>query len=113
MPNTTVDKYTVGFGVSLAITSLLNALILVIKETSPPVMAWMRSALGHHWITHGVIVILVFVVLGFILSGLNLETRWDARKVWRAILAAVLISALVTAAFFFPELKGPGTSIKY
>lgn len=113
MANAQVDKYTVGFGLSLAIMSLVNAVILLVKELNPSVMAALRGALGHHWTTHGVIVIVCFLVLGYALSGAHLESKYDSRLLWKTILWAVVISAIVTMVFFFPELKGSGMVIKY
>ena len=66
MENTPMDKYTAGFGLSLALTSLLNVAIVFVKEKNDTVMSVMKAALGHHWITHGAIVIALFLIFGFI-----------------------------------------------
>lgn len=108
MMNTPMEKYTAGFGLSLVVTSLLNAVILVVKEKSDAVMSAMKAALGHHWTTHGVILITVFVVLGFIFSTMKLETRWDSQKMLKYIIGAVIISGVVIAGFFLPNLKIAG-----
>ena len=94
MTNIQMEKYTAGFGLSLIVTSLLNAVILLIKETNDSVMSAMRAALGHHWTTHGAIVIIVFVVLGF-------------------IILATIIGGIIVAGFFLPNLKVAGSGIKY
>jgi uncharacterized membrane protein YcfT len=112
MTNTQMEKYTAGFGLSLVVTSLLNAVILLIKETNDSVMSAMRAALGHHWTTHGVIVITVFVVLGFIFSSLKLEKRWDSHKMLKYIIWATILSGAIVAGFFLPHLKVAG-AIKY
>jgi len=103
-----MEKYTAGFGLSLVVTSLLNAVILVVKELSAPVMSMMKAALGHHWTTHGVILITVFVILGFIFSSIKLETRWDSQKMLKYIIWAVIISGIIIAGFFLPQLKIAG-----
>lgn len=100
MSSTTMDKYSGGFGLSLVITSLLNAVILVVKETSPSLMDAMKSALGHHWTTHGVAVILTFIVLGFVFSGLNIGKGWHADRLLISIIVATVASGLVIAGFF-------------
>lgn len=112
MENSRMDKYTAGFGMSLAVTSVLNAIILVIKEENDAVMKAMKAALGHHWTTHGVIVIIVFVVLGFVLSSMKLETKFDSHRILKYIIWGVAIGGAVTVGFFLPNLKLAGM-IKY
>ena len=48
MENRAVSKYTTSFGLSLALTSVLNALLVVVKEKSPAVQAGMKSLTGHN-----------------------------------------------------------------
>ena len=44
-----VGARAAAFGVSLGITSLFNALLVVVKETNEDtVLAWMKAATGHH-----------------------------------------------------------------
>jgi hypothetical protein len=113
MSNIQMEKYTAGFGLSLIVTSLLNAIILLIKETNDSVMAAMRAALGHHWTTHGAIVIIVFVVLGFVFSCMKIEEKWDSQKMLKFIILATIISGVIIAGYFLPNLKVAGSGIKY
>ncbi|HYA14879.1 MAG TPA: hypothetical protein VEF33_11120 [Syntrophales bacterium] len=112
MENTQMNKYAAGFGISLVVTSFLNAVILIIKEKNDAVMSAMKAALGHHWTTHGVIVIIVFFVLGFIFSGMKLEEKFDDRQMLKYIAWAVIISVFIIAGFFLPNLKLAGV-MKY
>jgi len=69
MSTNTVDKNTFAFGRSLAIVSILNSLLVILKERSEPLMGLMKTATGHHWITHGLIVLLLFLAIGFVLRN--------------------------------------------
>ena len=113
MTNTKMDRYTAGFGLSLAVTSLLNAVILLVKETSTSVMNAMKAATGHHWTTHSIIVIILFVLLGFVFSSMKIETKWDFQRMLRYIIWATIISVVIIAGFFLPNLKVAGVGIKY
>jgi len=62
---------TVGFGLSTAIASILSLLLVLVKETQKPVFTVMANLTSHHWITHGLVVVVLFVVLGFLLSKVN------------------------------------------
>jgi hypothetical protein len=112
MENTLMDKYAAGFGISLVVTSFLNAVILIVKEKNDAVMSAMKAVLGHHWTTHGAIVVIVFLVLGFIFSGMKLETKFDSRQMLKYITWAVIISVVIIAGFFLPNLKLAG-AMKY
>lgn len=49
-----IGRYATAFGVSLGLTSLFNALLVLVKETNQEtVLAWMTAATGHHWVTQG------------------------------------------------------------
>jgi hypothetical protein len=53
MNDARIWKLTKGFGLSLAITSVLSALLVVAKELGQQsVMAWMKKLTGQHWVTH-------------------------------------------------------------
>ena len=53
MENTRISKYTISFGLSLALASVMNALLVVAKEKIPTVMAGLQStdrpSLGFSW----------------------------------------------------------------
>ena len=71
MQNITVSKHTISFGLSLALCSVLNALLVVAKEKSHAVTAWMQKLTGHQWITHVVIVLALFAFFGWLFARLN------------------------------------------
>jgi hypothetical protein len=103
MEQTELGKYTRSFGLSLGITSILSALLVLLKEThEDTVLAWMKTATIHHWVTHGLINLVIFVVLGVILSrpndgdGIRLPTN----MLTKCIVGSVVISGIVIAVFF-------------
>ena len=68
MENTGVSKYTISFGLSLALASVLNAVLVVAKEKIPTVMAGLQSLTGHHWVSHGVVILVLFAAFGWIFA---------------------------------------------
>jgi hypothetical protein len=103
METNEIGKYTKSFGLSFAITSVISALLVILKETNEEsVLAWMKAATGHHWITHGVIDIILFVALGWLLSmpnsGQGLKVSLNA--LIGSIVVSTLISGLLIAGFF-------------
>jgi len=101
MDENKLSATTIGFGLSVVITSVLSTLLMIVKEThEETVMAWMKKATPHHWITHGIIVVILFVVLGFLLGKMNggkgIEIKSNA-------LAGLLVAA---AAASFVAISG-------
>jgi hypothetical protein len=100
MENNEIGKYTRSFGLSFAITSIFSALLVIVKETSPNVvMAWMKRATPHHWITHTLLDLILFVVLGLVFAksnggqGVNIDAgRLNGFIVWAFVIGAVLIT---------------------
>lgn len=104
MEHAGLGKYTKSFGVSFAITSVLSALLVVFKESNEDtVLAWMKSATGHHWVTHGIINLVVFVVLGWGLSKFGGSGRGmtiSANTLVSLIAGAVILSELIITKFY-------------
>jgi hypothetical protein len=100
MTNNTLDKTTIGFGLSAAVMSILNALLVIFKEMTPPFKKAMADAMGHHWTTHGVAVLGLFLVLGFVLAGAVKAESWSAGKLGQALLWSTILGAVALAAFY-------------
>ncbi|MFA5904606.1 MAG: hypothetical protein WC836_11790, partial [Desulfobacula sp.] len=86
-----------------AITSVLSALLVVLKEThEETVLAWMKSVTGHHWATHGIMNLIVFVVLGWILSrpGNGQGMKISANALVIAVVGAVILSEIIITGFY-------------
>jgi hypothetical protein len=60
----TLTRGSVAFGAAAAIAIIFNAFLTIAKDVSAPLHDFMARLTGHHWITHGVVVIVVFLALG-------------------------------------------------
>jgi len=101
-----MGQYTKSFGLSFAIASLFNALLVIVKEgNEDTVLEWMKAATGHHWITHGILNLIVFIVLGWALARVNdgQGVNIAGRTLVMTIVAALVISWLIIAGFFLIE----------
>ena len=103
MENSDIGKYTMSFGLSFAITSVISALLVILKESSEEgVLAWMAAVTGHHWVTHGLINLILFVVLGWALSRPNEGhgVKMTANSLVSFIVGAVILSEVLIAGFY-------------
>ena len=71
MEETGLSKYTRSFGLSLALASVANGLLVVAKEKIPAVLAGMQKLTGHHWVSHSVIILGLFGILGWLFAQAN------------------------------------------
>lgn len=71
MENNGVSKHSIAFGLALAVASVANGLLVVAKEKIPAVLAGMQKLTGHHWVSHGVIILGLFAVLGWLFAQAN------------------------------------------
>jgi hypothetical protein len=96
-----IGNYSRSFALSLAITSLLSAILVVIKEQNPEtVLAWMKAATGHHWISHGILILIVFAVLGGVLARVKLGTGLGGNGLSALVSGSLVLSGLVIAGYF-------------
>ncbi len=96
------SKYTVSFGLSFALTSVVNALLVVAKEKSHAVQNWMQHLTGHHWITHAGIIIVLFFALGWLLAQINggQGPKMAAKRLPGVILAGAAAGYLIITGFY-------------
>ena len=99
--DTLVSARISGWGMAYAYTVLFNAVLTVLKEVTPPLLAAMKS-LGHHWVTQGVLDVALFVVLGILLT--NTGKQMDGMKLANWIVGATVLGGLIIFGFYLIEL---------
>jgi hypothetical protein len=97
-----LSKYTVSFGLSFALASVINALLVVAKEKSHAVQNWMQNLTGHHWVTHSAIILVLFIGLGFLFSLLNggQGLKLSTPSLIKIIIAGVAVSYAIITGFY-------------
>jgi hypothetical protein len=98
-----LSKCTIAFGLSLAVTSVTSALLVVAKELSPNrVMAWMSRLTGQHWVTHSAAAVLLFAILGFVFSLVNggRGMRMDPGRLIALLTGGIVIGTIIIAGFY-------------
>ena len=97
-----VSKCTISFGWSLALCSVLNALLVVAKEKSPKLQGTMKSIAGHHWIAHSAIVVLLFVVFGWLFASAakNRGPNLPVNSLIKTIFAGLTVGVVIIVGFY-------------
>lgn len=58
----------IAYAVGASVAVLFNTLLAWVKDSYEPLNTAMAKLTGHHWTTHGLLVVLVFLGVGFTLS---------------------------------------------
>ncbi|MGD9671435.1 MAG: hypothetical protein AB7U75_20700 [Hyphomicrobiaceae bacterium] len=95
-----VSATVAGFAYSYALTAILSALLVLAKEESPTILNAMQSLTGHHWFTHGVFDVLVFLVLGRFLSRTALAQSATATALIWAIVGSTVLGGAIILSFY-------------
>jgi hypothetical protein len=102
MENTELSKNTVAFGLSLALASVVDGLLVVAKEKFPAVMTGMQRLTGHHWITHGAVVLVLFGFFGWLIARANggRGIQMNVSRLLRVVVAGVVAGGLIIVGFY-------------
>jgi hypothetical protein len=85
---------TAGFVLAAAITVLFNTALALAKDASAPLTNFMTSLAGHHWTTHGLADLVLFVGLGFIFANSKAIGKMEPNRLIGILVGAVAIAGL-------------------
>jgi hypothetical protein len=102
MENTGPSKYTISFGLALALASVANGLLVVVKEKIPGVLAGMQKLTGHHWVSHGVIILGFFALFGWLFAQANggQGIKMSVNRLVGVLVAGVATGGLIILGFY-------------
>jgi hypothetical protein len=89
---TGVSATVYGFGQAAAITLLFNTVLAWVKDAWDPLNTFMAHLTGHHWITHGLADVIVFVVLGYVLTSRRHGRTGDGVRLAVMLVVAALLA---------------------
>jgi uncharacterized membrane protein SirB2 len=92
--NTKLSSASAGFAMAAAITILFSTVLACVKDAYKPLNSFMNSVAWHNWITHGIVDVILFVILGMIFSKSGLAERIAPRRLVSFLAAAVIVAGL-------------------
>ena len=91
---------TSGFVLAAAIAVLFNTGLAWAKDAYPQLNDFMKSLSGHHWMTHGLADLVVFLGLGFIFMYTRVAEKIDPDRLIGALIGAVAIAGIGLALWY-------------
>jgi hypothetical protein len=85
---------TSGFVLAAAITVLFNTALAWAKDAYAPLTNFMTSLTGHHWTTHGLVDLVLFVGLGFIFTNSKAVEKTGSNRLIGFLIGAVAIAGM-------------------
>lgn len=98
--NEKLSPSTVGFALAAAVAVLFNTALAWAKDAYAPLNDFLKSILGHHWTTHGVADLVVFVVLGVVFTRAGVGSKLEAGRVINTLVGAVAVASVGLAVWF-------------
>jgi hypothetical protein len=100
-----LNKATRSWGLSVAVTCFASALLVLLKETNSGVLNLMKGLTVHHWVTHGLFNILVFLLLGVAFSqmGGGDGPKLSDDLLIKLVAGSFILSGLIIAVFYVIE----------
>ena len=95
-----LDRVSAAFGLAAAVAIIFNTLLAWVKDAYEPLNKFMASLTGHHWTTHGIMDVVLFVVLGLIFMNTGVAERMNPNRLVGTVIGAVVVAGLGLAAWF-------------
>jgi len=96
-----LDNISVGFGISLVVSMFFNTILACIKDVYDPLNRFMALLFGHHWITHGIFDIFVFIAVGIFMMRSNVVAKINPTTLIGLIYLSALVSITFLVGWFF------------
>jgi hypothetical protein len=90
----------IAYGIGASVAVLFNTLLAWVKDSFEPLNTAMAKLTGHHWTTHGLAVVLVFLLVGFALSRKDGDALKGAYAPVVVLCGSVVLAGLGLVAWF-------------
>jgi hypothetical protein len=95
---TRVDGAVAAFSLAAIVAILFNTVLAWVKDSYPPLNTAMAHMTGHHWRTHGLLDVLLFVVLGLIF--MQRKVSFDGTRLAMGIVASIVVAGAGLVGWF-------------
>jgi uncharacterized membrane protein SirB2 len=89
-----LSRTSAGFALAGAITILFSTVLACVKDAYKPLNSFMNSVAWHNWITHGVVDVILFILLGMIFSRSGMAERIAPRRLISFLVGAVIVAGV-------------------
>lgn len=95
------DRLAAAFGWAAVVAIVFNTVLAFIKDAYDPLNNLMKAMTGHHWITHGLVDVIVFLGVGWLLLASGTPTLGLSNRAIIALIVAAVVAGGSLASWFF------------
>ena len=95
-----LDPVSAAFALSASVTFIFNTLLAWVKDSVPALNSFMAALTGHHWTTHSLFDLIVFVGLGFVFMKTGTAERMDGMTLVRVVVGSAIVGGLGLLGWF-------------
>lgn len=89
-----------AFALSASITVVFNVVLAFIKDSYPPLNSFMAALTGHHWRTHGLADVILFLLLGWLFMARGIPSRGLTNGSAATLGASVVVAGAALGLWF-------------
>jgi hypothetical protein len=89
-----LSRISAGFALAGAITILFSTALASVKDAYKPLNNYMNTVAWHNWITHGLVDVILFALLGMIFSKSGMAERIAPRRLISILVGAVIVAGV-------------------
>ena len=93
-----LDGAAAAFSMSAGVTAVFNTVLAWAKDLYAPLNDFMASLTGHHWRTHGIFDLIVFVAVGFFL--MQRQFKMNGNRLAIVVASCAILSGAGLAGYF-------------
>jgi hypothetical protein len=94
------ERLAAAFGLAAAITVIFNTVLALVKDAYDPLNQLMVRLTGHHWISHALFDLVMFFLLGWIMTMRGAPASGLSNRLVVTLVAAVVIAGAGLGAWF-------------
>jgi hypothetical protein len=95
--NEKLSRSSAGFAMAVSVTVLFSTVLAWVKDAYKPLNLFMNGIAWHNWITHGLVDLVLFIVLGLIFS----KSNWAGRIAPNRLITFLVMSVAAAGVGLF------------
>jgi hypothetical protein len=97
---TKLGQRSAAFVLAAAITVVFNTALALAKDAYEPLNTFMKAVSGHHWTTHGLADVILFIGLGLLFLKTNVAEKINPNRLVSILVWAVVAASLGLFAWY-------------
>jgi hypothetical protein len=95
-----LDRVSAAFALSASVAFIFNTVLAWVKDSVPALNTFMAHLTGHHWTTHSLFDLAVFIGLGFVFMSTGTADRMSGPALIKTVIGSAVVGGFGLLAWF-------------